>query len=51
MSAAPGVTELAARGSGWGGAVAGLVAGIVFVLFSAWIVVLRVRSHRKDIDG
>ena len=39
---------LAARGSAWGGMVIGLVAAGVFLAFSTYIVVLRVRSSRKD---
>jgi hypothetical protein len=51
--------ELAGRGESWGGPVVGLIAAIVFVVFSGWIVaqrlraketVQRVRTHRKDHD-
>ncbi|MDQ1695452.1 MAG: hypothetical protein QOJ03_805 [Frankiaceae bacterium] len=54
------MTALAARGSGWGGAVVGIVAAAIFVAFSSWIVVQRLRadhkvqrlrSNRKDVDG
>jgi hypothetical protein len=38
----------AARGSAWGGLVVGLVAAGVFVLFSAYIVVQRIRGNGKD---
>jgi hypothetical protein len=38
---------LAADSPVWGGMVAGIVAVILFLLFSAWIVVQRVR-HGKD---
>jgi hypothetical protein len=41
------MTELADGSSAWGGAIAGLVAIAVFVVFSAWVVVQRVR-HGKD---
>jgi hypothetical protein len=43
--------ELASRGESWGGPVVGLVAAIVFVVFSSWIVLQRVRTHRKDDDA
>ena len=43
--------DLAARGDSWGGPVVGAVAALLFVVFSAWIVVLRVRQNRKDSDG
>ena len=39
--------ELAVGAQAWGGAVAGLIAIAVFVVFSAWVVVQRVR-HGKD---
>ena len=55
------IDVLAARGSGWGGEVVGLVAAGVFVLFSSWIVTQRTRGKspdrrrghddRKDDDG
>ena len=46
------IAELAAdRGASWGGPIVGLVAAIVFVLFSSWIVVQRLRTHRKDDDA
>jgi hypothetical protein len=45
------MAELASRGSSWGGAVVGLVAAAVFVVFSGWIVLQRFRTKRKDDDG
>jgi len=42
--------ELAARGESWGGPVVALVAAVVFVAFSSWIVLQRLRTHRKDHD-
>ena len=39
--------ELAEGSPTWGGAIAGLVAIVVFVVFSAWVIVQRVR-HGKD---
>ena len=51
MNSATEVTELAARGSGWGGAVVGLVAAGIFLVFSSWIVLQRVRANRKDHDA
>jgi hypothetical protein len=42
--------DLASRGESWGGPVIALVAVAVFVLFSSWIVLQRVRTHRKDDD-
>jgi hypothetical protein len=47
----PDLAVLAARGSGWGGAVAGIVAAAVFVVFSGWIIWQRLRLNRKDGDG
>ena len=44
---------LAARGSAWGGVVVGLVAAALFVVFSGWIVVQRVRHGapaRQPVD-
>jgi len=44
---------LAARGSAWGGVVVGLVAAGLFVVFSGWIVVQRVRHGapaRQPVD-
>ena len=41
-------TVLAAKGSAWGGMVIGLVAAAVFVIFSAYIVVARIRGNRKE---
>jgi hypothetical protein len=43
------MSTLAADAPAWGGAVAGIVAIVVFLLFSTWIVVQRVR-HGKDSD-
>jgi hypothetical protein len=40
---------LAEDSPAWGGAVAGVIAIAVFLLFSTWIVVQRVR-HGKDRD-
>jgi hypothetical protein len=40
---------LAARGSTWGGIVVGLVAAGIFLAFSTYIVVIRIRSSRKDV--
>jgi hypothetical protein len=42
---------LAARGASWGGMTVGLVAAGIFVVFSSWIVVQRLRHGRKDGDG
>jgi fumarate reductase subunit D len=42
--------RLAAASSVWGGAIAGLVAIAVFVVFSAWVVVHRVRHGKDDSD-
>jgi fumarate reductase subunit D len=39
--------RLAEGSPAWGGAIAGVVAIAVFVVFSAWVVVHRVR-HGKD---
>ena len=41
------MTWLAEGGSAWGGMVIGLVAASVFVLFSTYIVIQRVRNNRK----
>jgi len=41
-------TLLATRGSAWGGMVVGLVAAGLFVAFSAYIVVARIRGSRKE---
>ena len=43
--------ELAARGESWGGPVVALVAAGLFVVFSSWIVLQRLRNHRKDDDA
>lgn len=45
------MSELAARGSSWGGLAVGLVAAGIFVVFSTWIVVQRLRDKRKDHHG
>jgi hypothetical protein len=45
------MTEMAARGSTWGGAVVGIVAAVVFLAFSCYIVAQRLRGNRKDQDG
>jgi hypothetical protein len=42
---------LAAKGSAWGGMVIGLVAAGLFVVFSAYIVTLRVRGRRQSPSG
>jgi hypothetical protein len=42
-------TVLAAGGSAWGGMVIGLVAAGIFLAFSTYIVVIRIRSRRKDV--
>jgi hypothetical protein len=42
---------VAARGESWGGVVVGIVAAAIFVVFSAWIVLQRVRHNRKDGHG
>jgi hypothetical protein len=39
--------QLADGSAAWGGAIAGVIAITVFVVFSAWVVVQRVR-HGKD---
>jgi flagellar biogenesis protein FliO len=39
---------LAASESAWGGMVVGLIAAAVFVLFSTYIVVQRVRDNRRN---
>jgi hypothetical protein len=44
-------TVLAAGGSAWGGLAAGLIATAVFVVFSGWVILQRVRNGRKDSDG
>ena len=41
---------LAARGSAWGGMVIGLVAAGIFLVFSGYIVVSRIRGNRKDLS-
>jgi hypothetical protein len=45
------MATVAARGESWGGPVVGIVAAGIFVVFSAWIVVQRIRSYRKDHHG
>jgi hypothetical protein len=55
MSAAE-VTDLAGESLWWGGQVIGLVAAGIFVVFSGWIVVQRLRTRdgattREDDDG
>ena len=42
---------LATDGPAWAGAAAGFVALTLFVLFSGWILVQRLRGTRKDRDG
>jgi hypothetical protein len=42
--------QLAAASSAWGGAIAGLVAIAVFVAFSTWVVIHRVRHGKDDSD-
>jgi hypothetical protein len=42
-------TLLAGRGSTWGGVVVGLVAAGIFLAFSTYIVVVRIRDSRKDV--
>jgi hypothetical protein len=43
------VSRLADGSPAWGGAIAGMVAIAVFLVFSTWVVVQRVR-HGKDGD-
>ena len=43
--------ELAGRGESWGGPLVGLIAAIVFVAFSSWIVLQRLKTNRKDHDA
>ena len=42
---------LASAAPAWTGAVAGLVALAVFVVFSGWIITTRLRANRKDRNG
>ncbi|MBV9291451.1 MAG: hypothetical protein JO222_03290 [Frankiales bacterium] len=42
---------VASRGTTWGGLAVGLIALGLFVAFSGWVVVQRVRHGRKDSDG
>jgi hypothetical protein len=43
--------DVAAHGASWGGPVVALVASVVFVVFSGWIVVQRLRSKDAVTQG
>jgi hypothetical protein len=43
-------TVVAAGGSAWGGMVIGLVAAGIFLAFSTYILLTRIRGNRKDVS-